>query len=173
MKVANKTTLCNDDGTPIVEGTTIYDPEHGFIGTFAGFRDEIDHDEIMIAITIPGMEYRDTDNENLFSFACAAEWRTKPIEPGDHVVGLADELVKPNGKAARDVIEAGSTEIQYRFAKECIGIAPVELNRAYAEFDIDGNGNIITIPTGRIQKAQERLGDVMSYLDIDGDSMLF
>ena len=93
--------LLNADGTPVAEGAEIYDSEHGLIGTFAGIRDVPGHAEMMIALTIPGMEHRDTDNENLFFGACATKWSTKPIDPGDSVAEVADELTEASDRPAR------------------------------------------------------------------------
>ena len=60
----------------------------------------------------------------------------------------------------QDVIEAGSIKVRDRYARECIGIATVELNRAYAEFNDE-------IPRGRILEAQRLLSAAIRTLDIN------
>ncbi len=68
-------------------------------------------------------------------------WVDKDGEIGSTIESSGGESENARSELpSPSVIEAGSTEIEYRFAKECIGIAAVELSRAYAEFVLDRNG---------------------------------
>ena len=53
--------------------------------------------------------------------------------------------------------------MRHRFAKEAIGMATVELNRAYATFDI--NGEIVTVPNGPINEAHRLLSAAIRSLE--------
>lgn len=84
------------------------------------------------------------------------------LDPGAPIDEIAGPVLNQKGNGS--VSDRGSREVQYRFAKESIGIACVELNRAYDEFVIDGEG--YEVPSGRIQRAHEHLSAAMAHLDV-------
>ena len=65
----------------------------------------------------------------------------------------------------------GSGEIGVRWAKETIGLVAVELNEAYAEFDIGRDG--YEMPSGKLYGATERLKEAIQRLGITGDELTF
>ncbi len=65
----------------------------------------------------------------------------------------------------------GSGEIGVRWAKETIGLVAVELNEAYAEFDIGRDG--YEMPSGKLYGATERLKEALQRLGITGDEIPF
>ncbi len=67
---------------------------------------------------------------------------------------------------SKSVVDRGSREIKVRWAKETIGLVTVQLNEAYAQFEIRRDG--YTIPGG-LSRAAERLGEVLRCLGIAGD----
>mgnify|MGYP001272453886 CR=1 FL=1 len=86
----------------------------------------------------------------------------KALDPGPPV----EEVAGPseNGHPEnRSLIDSNSSEIQARFAKECIGIATVELNQAYEEFVIGRNGH--EFPMRRLWDAHAHLRMAMQYLN--------
>ena len=64
---------------------------------------------------------------------------------------------------SKSVVDRGSREIKVRWAKETIGLVTVQLNEAYAQFEIRRDGH--TIPGG-LSRAAERLGEVLQCLGI-------
>lgn len=64
---------------------------------------------------------------------------------------------------SKSVVDRGSREIKVRWAKETIGLVTVQLNEAYAQFEIRSDG--FTIPGG-LSRAAERLGEVLQCLGI-------
>ena len=60
------------------------------------------------------------------------------------------------------VIDRGKKEIETRWAKEAIGLIAVELNEAYAQFEIGRNG--CDIPSPYLHRATARLVEVMRRL---------
>ncbi len=62
------------------------------------------------------------------------------------------------------VIDRGSREIEWRWAKEAIGLTAVELNEAYAQFEMTRDG--CSIPSGHLNRASERLEEVMRRLGL-------
>ncbi len=67
------------------------------------------------------------------------------------------------------VVDRGSREIERRWAKEAIGLTAVELNEAYAQFNVTRDG--CEIPSGHLNRASERLAEVMQRLGITGDEI--
>ena len=62
------------------------------------------------------------------------------------------------------VIDRGSREIETRWAKEAIGLTAVELNEAYAQFEIGRDG--CDIPSPYLHRATARLVEVMRRLGL-------
>ena len=62
------------------------------------------------------------------------------------------------------VVDRRSKEIERRWAKEAIGLTAVELNEAYAQFDVTRDG--CEIPSGHLNRASERLKEVMQRLGL-------
>ena len=62
------------------------------------------------------------------------------------------------------VVDRGSREIELRWAKETIGLVAVELNEAYAEFDITRKDS--SIPSGTLLQASGRLEEAMRCLGL-------
>ena len=82
-----------------------------------------------------------------------------PIEevasrPGDWAKDLAEDSQGPS------VVDRGCVEIEMRWAKEAIGLTAVELNEAYAQFDVTR----YEIPAGHLNRASERLEEIMQCL---------
>ena len=61
-------------------------------------------------------------------------------------------------------MDRGSREIKWRWAKETIGPTAVELNKAYAQFDITRDG--FEFPAPDLRRASTRLIEVMKRLGI-------
>ena len=85
--------------------------------------------------------------------------RLKPATPAEHVA--AEPLEDSQGPS---VIDRRSREIEWRWAKETIGLVSVELNEAYAQFEIDRDGH--TIPSGILNNAAKRLEEAMDRLGL-------
>ena len=64
----------------------------------------------------------------------------------------------------KSVVDSGSKMIESRWAKETIGLAAVELNEAYAQFEIDRDG--CNIPSPHLHRATARLVEVMKRLGL-------
>ena len=64
----------------------------------------------------------------------------------------------------KSVIDRGSREIEWRWAKEAIGLTTVELNEAYAQFEITRDG--CNIPSPHLHRASARLLEVMKRLGL-------
>ena len=62
------------------------------------------------------------------------------------------------------VVDRGSREIEHRWAKEAIGLTAVDLNEAYAQFEIRRDG--CCIPAPHLRQASARLLEVMKRLGI-------
>ena len=62
------------------------------------------------------------------------------------------------------VVDRGSEEIEKRWAKEAIGLTAVELNEAYAQFEITRDG--CDIPSGHLNRAYRRLEEAMQRLGL-------
>ena len=69
------------------------------------------------------------------------------------------------------VVDRGSKEIEARWAKETIGLVVVELNEAYAQFEITRDNG--SIPSGALYQASRRLEEAMQRLGITGDEIPF
>ena len=76
----------------------------------------------------------------------------------------AEEPTEPRGPS---VVDRGSREIEVRWAKEAIGLTAVELNEAYAQFDITSDG--LEIPSGKLFQASRRLEEAMQRLGLTDD----
>ena len=80
---------------------------------------------------------------------------------------------EPGQTPGPSVLHRGSREIEWRWAKETIGLAAVELNEAYAQFEINRDG--CNIPSPHLHRASARLVEVMKrlglaeYREIDSD----
>ena len=82
--------------------------------------------------------------------------------PGD----WAKDMAPPAKEVARgpSVVDRGSREIELRWAKETIGLVAVELNEAYAQFDITRDNG--SIPSGALNQASRRLEEAMQHLGL-------
>ena len=77
----------------------------------------------------------------------------------------------PKTSQGPSVVDRGSKEIELRWAKETIGMVAVELNEAYAQFDISRNG--CEIPLGKLHCAAKRLEEAMQRLGHTGGEIPF
>ena len=64
----------------------------------------------------------------------------------------------------QSVIDSGSRMIVWRWAKEAVGLVAVELNEAYAQFEITRGG--CDIPSPHLHRASARLVEVMKRLGL-------
>ena len=69
------------------------------------------------------------------------------------------------------VVDRGRIQLEKRWAKETIGLAAVELNEAYAQFEITRDG--CSIPSGELHRAARRLKEAMQRLGLTGDEIPF
>ena len=86
-----------------------------------------------------------------------AEWTPTAEE-------LAGEPTEPRGPS---VVDRGSREIGWRWAKETIGMAAVELNEAYSEFVLTRDE--YELPSGKLFQASRRLEEAMQRLGLTDD----
>ena len=119
----------------------------------------------------------------LYRLAPAATGKAPPTEArpslpnGEHApehplgqagpIGIArDHPSHDEGKTSQgpSVIDRGSREIETRWAKEAIGLTAVELNEAYAQFEIGRDG--CDIPSPYLHRATARLVEVMRRLGL-------
>ena len=108
------------------------------------------------------------DNESLVRAAVASK-------PGDWTKDAAESLgCTVRDQPSRDegqnsqgpsVVSRGSKEIEWRWAKETIGLAALELNEAYAELDIESHGQF-EIPSGTLYQVKRRLEEAMERFGI-------
>ncbi len=96
-----------------------------------------------------------------------------PPPPPEHPYGQAGPIRIVRDHPSHDegensqgpsVVDRGSREIEWRWAKEAIGLTAVDLNEAYAQFEIDRDG--CTIPSPHLRQASARLLEVMKRLGI-------
>ena len=64
-------------------------------------------------------------------------------------------------------MDRGSKEIEARWAKEAIGLTAVELNEAYAQFEITRDE--YELPSGKLFRASRRLEEAMQRLGLTDD----
>ena len=86
-----------------------------------------------------------------------AEWTPTAEE-------LAGEPTEPRGPS---VVDRGSKEIEARWAKEAIGLTAIELNEAYAQFEITRDE--YELPSGKLFQASRRLEEAMQRLGLTDD----
>jgi len=82
--------------------------------------------------------------------------------------GIVRDNPKPDTEPeiphGRSVIDSGSRMIKWRWAKETIGLATVELNEAYAQFETTCDE--VDIPSGKLGRAYRRLEEAMQCLGL-------
>jgi len=103
-----------------------------------------------------------TVNRMLSRLATAPPIEEVASRPGD----WAKDMAPPAKEVARgpSVVDRGSREIELRWAKETIGLVAVELNEAYAQFDITRDNG--SIPSGALNQASRRLEEAMQHLGL-------
>ena len=89
-------------------------------------------------------------------------------DDGTYWEPTAEELVgEPTEPRGPSVVDRGRKEIEARWAKEAIGLTVVELNEAYAQFDITSDRR--EIPSGKLWSAAKRLEEAMQRLGLTDD----
>ena len=76
---------------------------------------------------------------------------------------------KPEDSQEPPVADCDSRVIEWRWAKETIGLAAVELNEAYAQLDIESHGQF-EIPSGTLYQVQRRLEEAMQRLGLTNET---
>ena len=74
---------------------------------------------------------------------------------------------RPEDSQGPSVVDRGSREIERRWAKEAIGLTAIELNEAYAQFDVTRAE--YEIPSGKLFQASRRLEEAMQRLGLTDD----
>ena len=81
-----------------------------------------------------------------------------------------EEVVEEPSEDSQEpsVSDCGSRVIEWRWAKETIGLVAVELNEAYAELDIESHGQFV-IPSGKLYQIKRRLDEAMERLGLTNE----
>ena len=82
-------------------------------------------------------------------------------------LGIIQDHSSRDEERGPSVVGRGSKEIETRWAKETIGLAAIELNEAYAQFDTTSDG--LKIPSGKLHCAARRLEEAMQRLGLTDD----
>ena len=90
-------------------------------------------------------------------------YRLAPAPPVEEVAGQP-----PEDSQGASVVDRGSKELEWRWAKETIGLTAVELNKAYAQFEITRDG--CEIPSGQLNRAAKRLEEAMQRLGLTDET---
>ena len=86
-------------------------------------------------------------------------------QPAGSPIGIVrDHPSHGEDSRGSSVVDRGSRDIEVRWAKETIGLVSVELNEAYAQFEIDRDG--CNIPSPHLHRASARLVEVMKRLGL-------
>ncbi len=125
-----------------------------------------DHSEALLAPDLHALDnYRQA--RSLERYVESTGRVTRDDETAEWTPTAEETTEEPTEPRGPSVVDRGSKEIEARWAKETIGLTAIELNEAYAQFDVTRAE--YEIPSGKLFQATRRLEEAMQRLGLTDD----